>query len=150
MDLRVFYTIRDELSTAVNGQCIVRGSRMVIPPTLRTTVLELAHEGHPGIVRMKQRCREWPRIDKDVEAFVHDCVTCIVSGKSTRPVPEPLLHVPLPSGPWRKLALDFAGQFTVAPTHQRYMLVAMDVYSKRPEAALCGSPAITFLTGLFD
>lgn len=86
--------------------------------------------------------------------FVRDCTACIVSGKSIRPVPGPLLPVPLPSGPWRKLALDFAGEFAIAPSHQWYMLVAMDFYSKWPEVALCGSPtsaaAITFLTGLFD
>ena len=106
---------------------------------------------------MKSGCRNavwWPGIDRAIEDHVRDCTACIVSGKSIRPVPGPLLPVPLPLGPWRKLALDFAGEFTIAPAHQRYMLVAMDVYSKWPEVALCGSPtpsaAITFLTGLFD
>ena len=156
-DLRLFYTVRDELSTAVEGLCVVRGCRTVIPSTLRAAVLELAHEGHPGIVRMKQRCRAavwWPAIDTDVEAFVRDCTACIVSGKSVRPVPGPLQPAPLPSGPWRKLALDFAGEFVVAPAHQRYLLVAMDYYSKWPEVALCGSATsatvIEFLTGMFD
>lgn len=156
-DLRTFYGLREELSTALQGQCIVRGSRTIIPSTLRATVLELAHEGHPGIVRMKQRCREavwWPGIDGDVETFVRDCAACIVSGKSARPVPGPLQPVPLPSGPWRKLALDFAGEFTAAPAHHRYLLVAMDFYSKWPEVALCGSATsaavIEFLTALFD
>lgn len=156
-DLHTYYAVRDELSTAMDGQCIVRGSRTVVPSALRDTVLELAHEGHPGIVRMKSRCRQavwWPGIDKAIENFVRECTACIVSGKSVRPVPGPLLPVPLPSGPWRKLALDFAGEFTIAPAHQRYLLVAMDYYSKWPEVALCGSPtsaaAITFLTGLFD
>ena len=106
---------------------------------------------------MKQRCREaiwWPGIDGDIETFVRDCTACIVSGKSARPVPGPLQPVPLPSGPWRKLALDFAGEFTAAPAHQRYLLVAMDYNTKWPEVALCGSAtsaaAIDFLTSLFD
>jgi transposase InsO family protein len=62
--------------------------------------------------------------------------------------------VPLPPGPWRKLALDFAGEFHAAPSHQRYLLVATDYYAKWPEVALCGSATsavvIEFLTGLFD
>jgi len=29
--------------------------------TLRARMLELADEGHPGVVRMKQRCRQWRR-----------------------------------------------------------------------------------------
>lgn len=156
-DLRTFYDIRDELSTALEGHCVVRGSRTVIPPALRAAVLELAHEGHPGIVRMKRRCREavwWPGVDRDIEEFVRDCTACIVSGKSIHPVPGPLQPVPLPSGPWRKLALDFAGEFTAAPPHQRYLLVAMDYYSKWPEVTMCSSATsatvIQFLTGLFD
>lgn len=156
-DLRKFYAMREELSTALEGRCVVRGSRTIIPSSLRATVLELAHEGHPGIVRMKQRCREavwWPGIDGEIEAFVRDCVACTVSGKSARPTPGPLQPAPLPSGPWRKLALDFAGEFTAAPSHQRYLLVAMDYYSKWPEVAVCSSATsavvIDFLTGLFD
>ncbi|CAH3178710.1 unnamed protein product [Porites evermanni] len=44
--------------------------RIVIPKQLRCQVLELAHEGHPGIIAMKQRLRTkvwWPGIDKEVE-----------------------------------------------------------------------------------
>lgn len=156
-ELHAFWTVRDELSTAVDGQCIVRASRLVIPPSLRAAVLELAHEGHPGIVRMKQKCREsvwWPGIDRDVEDHVSDCVACVVSGKSVRAVPGHMQPAVLPSGPWRKLALDFAGEFVAAPAHQRYVIVAVDYYSKWPETAMCAAPttaAVTaFLTGLFD
>jgi hypothetical protein len=57
-------------------------------------------------------------------------------------------------GPWRKLALDIAGKFVAAPQHQRYLIVAVDYYSKWPEVGMCDSPttaAVTdFLTGLFE
>jgi hypothetical protein len=116
----------------------VHSSRTIIPSSLRAAVLELTHEGHPRIVRMKWRCREavrWPDIDGDIESSVRDCAACIVSGKSARPVTGPLQPVPLPSRSWRKLALDFAGQFNAAPAHQGYLLVAMDYYTKWPEVA---------------
>jgi len=48
----------------------------VIPPSLRQRVLEAAHEGHPGIVAMKNRLRTkvwWPKIDKDAENVVKSC-----------------------------------------------------------------------------
>ena len=41
----------------VIGKLILRGTRIVIPSKLRPRVLSLAHEGHPGIVSMKQRLR---------------------------------------------------------------------------------------------
>ena len=35
MELQAYWSVRDELSTAVNGECLVRGSRLVIPASLR-------------------------------------------------------------------------------------------------------------------
>jgi hypothetical protein len=157
LPVRPFYDLQAELSIVLGGRCLMRGCRVVIPPPLRSTLLELAHEGHPGIARMKAKCREaiwWPGIDADVERFVRDCQPCVVSGKSARPSPGPLHPVPLPSGPWRKLSLDIAGEFIAAPRAHRYMLVAMDYFSKWPEATTCeyvtSTAVITFLTALFD
>jgi hypothetical protein len=73
-DLRAYADVQHELSTSYDGRCVVRGCQTVIPASLRATMLELAHEGHSGIVRMKQRCREaiwWPGIDRDIEHRVH-------------------------------------------------------------------------------
>jgi hypothetical protein len=154
-EIRVYYNLRIELS--VVGQCLLRGSRVVIPSTLRQSLLELAHEGHPGVSRMKSKCREsiwWPGIDADVERAVRDCQACIISGKSVRPSPGPLHPVPRPAGPWRKLSLDIAGEFHVAPRSHRFMLVLVDYYSKWPEAATCeyvtSASVISFLTQIFD
>jgi hypothetical protein len=156
-ELRCYLNLQNELSVCHNGQCIVRGCRTVIPGSLRQAVLELAHEGHPGIVRMKQKCRDaiwFPGIDAEIERFVRECEACTVTGKATRPTPGPLQPLQLPSGPWRKLAIDIAGEFKAAPHHQRYVIVAVDLYSKWPEAEVCGSvtstAVIEFLTNLFN
>ncbi|CAH1999206.1 unnamed protein product [Acanthoscelides obtectus] len=45
---------------------LLRGTRIVIPADLRLAVLQAAHEGHPGIVGMKNRLRTkvwWPKMD---------------------------------------------------------------------------------------
>ena len=39
------------------GQVVLRGTRIVIPRTLRHRVLNLAHEGHQGIVSLVARNR---------------------------------------------------------------------------------------------
>ena len=60
--ISAYYRVRNELSV-VDDVTVMRGTRAVIPKTLQQRVLQIAHEGHPGIVRMKQRCRAtvwWP------------------------------------------------------------------------------------------
>jgi Integrase zinc binding domain len=83
-EIRVYYNLRLELS--VVRECLLRGSRVVVPSTLRQSLLELSYEGHPGVLRMKSTCREsiwWPGIDADVERAVCDCQACIISGKQS-------------------------------------------------------------------
>ncbi len=63
--------MKDELS--VVGKVILRGTRIVMPPSLRSNTLTLAHEGHQGIVKTKQRLREkvwWSGIDQEAEHVV--------------------------------------------------------------------------------
>lgn len=43
---------------AVVDNLLLRQKRMVIPASLMTTMIGLAHETHPGIIRTKQRLRE--------------------------------------------------------------------------------------------
>lgn len=56
-DIKPYFVVRNELSVLSDGT-VVRGERVIVPSVLRQHVLLLAHEGHPGIVRMKQKCRE--------------------------------------------------------------------------------------------
>ena len=47
--------LRDEVT--VVGRLVMRGTRIVVPLSLRERVLELAREGHQGIVKTKDRLR---------------------------------------------------------------------------------------------
>ncbi|KAG1960356.1 immune-associated nucleotide-binding protein 9-like [Pimephales promelas] len=63
-NLMPYYKVRDELS--VLDHYIFRGSRLLVPVSLRHTLVMLAHESHQGIVRTKQRLRDlywWPGMD---------------------------------------------------------------------------------------
>ncbi len=72
-----FYAKRNSLST--ENDCVFYGSRIIVPHSLRDKILEIMHENHLGIVRMKMVARSyawWPLIDKDIEMFCARCVIC--------------------------------------------------------------------------
>ena len=92
------------------GQLVLRGTRIVVPQNLREQVLKLAHEGHTGIVAMKQRLRSkvwWPGIDRQAEKVCRECFRCQLTSNPTKP--EPMARIELPNAPWEHLACDLLG-----------------------------------------
>lgn len=101
-----YLPIHRELSTL--GFLILRGTRIVIPSELRDKILELGHEGHPGIVLMKQRLRSkvwWSGIDKDIEKCCKACYGCQLVTPCEKP--EPMSRREMPTKPWEHLCADF-------------------------------------------
>lgn len=112
------------------GDLLVRGSKLVVPKSLRSRMLILAHEGHPGETVMKRRLRDrvwWPGMDRDVGTHVTACDGCRLVGLPSKP--EPMKRRELPAKPWIDVALDFLGPL---PTGE-YILVVIDYYSRYKE-----------------
>ena len=69
------YKIRShELS--VEADCVVWGTRVVIPPAGRTRILTELYEAHPETARMKGLAKGvvwWPSVDAEVEQLVRKC-----------------------------------------------------------------------------
>lgn len=109
---------------------LLRGNKIVIPNKLRERVLEAAHEGHPGIVAMKNRLRTkvwWPKIDKEAEQMVKRCKSCtLVSAPNP---PNPMKRRQLPSEPWVEVAMDLMGPLPSGD----YIFVVVDYYSRYKE-----------------
>ncbi len=138
-ELAAFSPVKDNLS-CWNDVCMARGLCTVVPGSLRARVLAMAHEGHLGIVKLKQRCRDrvwWPGIDGEIEALVKDCSACLVSGKTGHSPPPPLQPLAWPSRPWQHLQLDICGEIHGVPHNQRD--VVYDLHSKWPELTAKGS-----------
>ena len=114
---------------AIEGNCLLWGIKVLIPKKLHQKVLQELHLDHPGISRMKSLARSyvwWPNLDADIEAMVKSCLPCL----SVKPAPPkaPLNPWVLPSRPWSRIHIDFAG-----PLNGKTYLVIVDVYSKWPE-----------------
>ncbi len=130
-----YYRFRNELS-CWGTVCLACGHRAVVPETLRSRVLHMVHEGHLGVVKVKQRCRDtvwWPHIDAEVEELVRNCACCLLSGKTGQSGTAPLSPTPWPSSPWEHIQVDLCGELHRAPAHTCYLVVVHDLHSKWPE-----------------
>lgn len=88
---------------------LLKSDRLVVPATLQERIVDIAHEGHLGIVKTKALLREkvwFPCMDKMVETKVKACLPCqIVTPVYTR---EPLQMSVLPDNPFDEISIDFA------------------------------------------
>ena len=106
IETRQYWDSRDQLS--VLDGIIYKGSRIVIPPSLRTDMLKLIHKSHLGMVKCKQRAREvmyWPNMNSDIEKTVRDCNHC-AEYQNQQPA-EPLKPTMTPDLPFSMVGCDF-------------------------------------------
>ena len=143
-----FQVLREELSQ--KRGLVLRDNRIVIPHAMRPRILELAHEGHQGITKVKQHLRQrvwWPGMDLEAERYVRECLGCQIVGP--KPPPEPLRMTDPPRQVWHTIHVDYCGPF---PTGE-YLFVAVDETSKYPEVHVTHSSsaatAITHLNQMF-
>ena len=133
--LRSLHATRDKLTVTASKDLVLHGNRIVIPQTLRQKIIDIAHEGHQGIVKTKQLIREkvwFPRIDAMVEQTINSCIAC--QATTVDKSREPLKMSKLPDGPWLEVSVDFADLAT-----GEYLLVITDDYSRFPEVEVISS-----------
>ena len=126
-DLVPYKTRSSELS--IEQGCLLWGSRVVIPMSLRKAVLSELHETHPGMTKMKMLARSyvwWSGLDRDIEDKVSNCSVC---QRLRNDPPTAQVHPwNFPNKPWSRLHIDYAG-----PVGGFMYLVVVDAYSKYPE-----------------
>lgn len=125
-----FYEKNKSAFSCENG-CVYYGNRLVVPESIRQKVLNLLHDGHIGMVRMKMLARTyvwWRGIDRDVEEWTKSCNACAVTQNGTKNVME----VPWKQStrPYERIHIDF---FELCGTK---FLLLVDSFSKWMEVAV--------------
>ncbi|XP_044170588.1 uncharacterized protein K02A2.6-like [Acropora millepora] len=128
---------------------LLKSDRLVIPATLQERIVDIAHEGHLGIVKTKALLREkvwFPCMDKMVETKVKACLPCqVVTPVYTR---EPLKMSVLPDNPFDQVSVDFAH------VDGQTLLLVVDDYSRfpfvEPVSSTSASAVIPKLDQLFS
>ena len=134
-ELAPYKNIWKELS--VHEDLVLRGHKIVVPPSLRAKAVALAHDGHQGIVKSKAYIRSimwFPNMDQQVEEAVRLCHPCQVV--TNVPIKEPLKMVPIPNEAWTDLRMDFYGP--VHPTGEM-IIVVEDEHSRYPDLEIIHS-----------
>ena len=123
-DFMPYYKRKDELAT-MDG-VLTWGLRLVIPPTARPRILQILHDTHLGISRVKALARSyvwWSQIDSDFETEVRSCMKCQLN--QNVPATAELHSWEWPTKPWSRLHNDHAGPFMGF-----YFFLVVDSHSK--------------------
>ncbi|GFX82092.1 retrovirus-related Pol polyprotein from transposon 412 [Trichonephila clavipes] len=113
---------------------------IVVPEELRDPIKSLCHEGtsaHLGITKSKDKLNRyfyWPNCYRDMEQFVKTCDQCQRAGKPNDKKKAPLKLVPVIQEVFTKLNIDACGPLPITSKGNRYLIKAICMSSKFPEA----------------
>jgi hypothetical protein len=101
-----YWPLRAVLS--VSGPFVMCGERVCVPSSLQFQILNLLHEGHPGVTAMKMRAKRsfyWPGITRNIHDRVMACIPCLTAAAHQQR--EPLFQEAPPQFPGDHVAADF-------------------------------------------
>lgn len=126
--LKPFFIRRHNLAIYNDLLCIETDYiRVIIPEVLKKHMLNLLHDGHWGVVKMKQLARQnvwWNNIDADITKISSGCEICKVHNQAPARIYE---SWPCSSKPWDRVHIDFAG-----PIFNSMWLICVDAFSQFP------------------
>ncbi|XP_049268628.1 uncharacterized protein K02A2.6-like isoform X1 [Rhipicephalus sanguineus] len=108
----------------VNG-ILLKASKVVIPKSMRQTMLEKIHAGHLACQERARRLVFWPGLNAEIASMVQLCPTC--RKYAYKQPKEPLQMRPVPGCAWHRVGADifsFAGDSYI---------VVFDALSNFPE-----------------
>ena len=100
-----FWQLKDDL--AIELSCVTYQGRFYIPSSVHKACLNLLHEGHLRIVKMKLRAQTsvyWIGLNKEIQDHILRCEPCQINSKSQSK--ESVIPIEIPKRPWQKLGAN--------------------------------------------
>ena len=114
--------------------------RVVVPVNRRQQVLQMGHSssiaGHFGVKKTHAKIARhfvWPGLWTQVKAYVKTCTGCQLAAKQHKSR-APLQPLPCVGEPFQKVAFDLVGPLPRTSSGYKYLLTAMCLYTKYPDA----------------
>ena len=104
--ISAFWIYRESLY--VSDGVIIYQDRVVVPPALQNTVLQILHSAHQGVSAMQSRARAivfWPGMTEDIKLTREKCRSCNKSAPSQAAMPT--IVAPVPATPFESIFADF-------------------------------------------
>lgn len=114
--------------------------QIVVPTKYRNDVLKCSHDqsGHLGVGKTYRHILRyffWPRLKRDVAAYIRTCHTCQLTGKPNQCIkPAPLFPIPAVDKPFEHLIIDCVGPLPRSKSGSEYLLTVMCQVTRYPAA----------------
>ncbi len=120
---REYWPYRDEISC--QDGILYRGTRVIIPTSLRKLMLDRVHTSHQGIDAATRKARDaiyWPQINSDIKNVISTCSVCLENHPNQQK--EPMHSQPIPKNRFEIVSSDL---FSIKGDN---FLILVDHFSK--------------------
>lgn len=122
----------------INGRIFRKtelGNKWVVPMAVRKQILSMQHDdgGHPGIKQTEELVRRkfwFPKLRQYVKDYVSSCIQCALSKPNRGVSSGPLHPIEKKKEPFDTIHLDHIGPFIKTARGYKYLLVAVDAFTK--------------------
>ena len=145
---KIYEEQQNEEKKGTNQEYFIRNNKLfkkhkdqilqIVPRWKLESIMKLYHDhetaAHFGIDTTYDKIKEkyyWPTMRKDIEIYVKTCDQCQRRGKS---IMKNELHSIKILGPFQRIGIDIIGPLPVTIRGNRYIVTAMDYFTKWPEA----------------
>ncbi|GBN40535.1 Retrovirus-related Pol polyprotein from transposon 412 [Araneus ventricosus] len=133
---------------------------LVVPEKYKENLMTIGHEGavaHLGVTKTKDALFKtfyWPNCFSDIENFIKTCDKCQRVGEPQDKKKAPLKIVPVITEIFKKINIDASGPLPKTPSGNRYIITALCMSSKYPDAIpvanLCSTTIVNALVQIFS